>query len=368
MGSLFVSVSTSAAEFYVPEGGGGVTVSEPAENAYVFGDTIDINAPVRKDLIAAGESININESVFRSVFAAGQTIKFNLGDSGVVQGSVRAAGNEIVLSGNFVEDVLVAGETVRFENARIRGEVYVAANTVEMSNSQVLGNFTISARDFDETAIDEQVQGTLSINDPNTNRGVEAGVAVGVVVTALAGLFALVALMTLIAKEVSLFVGLLIILFVLRKYNKTELGSIRFDGRFGVDFAIGLVLGLVAPIVVALSLFLILPLFVLPLLISVGTLLGAVFVLTQSFLPIYLANLARNTFSWKVGVGLLTAVFYLLILLLNVAAYFAPITVIIILILGLAPFGYVLRQIMNSFAGSLKSNTEKVVSEEKPAA
>jgi hypothetical protein len=360
----FLSVPVNAAEFYVPEDGNEtVTISEPAENAYVAGTTINVDAPIRKDLIVAGQDININESVFRSVFAAGQTINFNLSENGVVQGSVRAAGNEIVISGNYIEDVIVAGQNVRFENARIRGEVYVSAQSVEVVDSQILGNFTMSAGEFDEGAIDEQVQGDLTINDPQTNVDAEAGVAIGAVGAGLAAVAAFVSLMILIANTVSFIVGLLIIYFVLKKYNKTELKGIKFDGKFGQDFAIGFVLTVVVPIVTILLMFLVVPLFLLPLILTITALLGSILALAQPFLPIYLANFARNVFGWNLGVGALTAIAYLLVLTLNILTFFFWFPGIILFIISLSSFGYVLRHVTRSLKNSLKSEQTAEVEE-----
>jgi hypothetical protein len=77
-------------------------------------------------------------------------------------------------------------------------------------------------------------------------------------------------------------------------------------------------------------------------------------------LPIYLANFARNAFGWNLGVGVLTAIAYFVILIVNILTaifwFLFPISVILFVI-SLSAFGYVLRQITLSLKNSLRAET-----------
>lgn len=109
-----------------------IIISENEKNLsdlYLFGNTIQVNAPVTNDLVAAGNSISIESNTSGSLLTAGGSLDIR-GDTG---GSVRAAGGNIVIDGNIERDLVLAGGSINItESAVINGDLIIAGGQINM--------------------------------------------------------------------------------------------------------------------------------------------------------------------------------------------------------------------------------------------
>ncbi|GEM_PF-1422524 len=100
-----------------------ITIDSSQKNLidpYLFGGSIDVNAPVTNDLVAAGGNIQVNAPVTGSVMVAGGDIRLK---SNVNQ-SARLAGGNIQVDGHVGRDLIVAGGSLTISSsASISGDV-----------------------------------------------------------------------------------------------------------------------------------------------------------------------------------------------------------------------------------------------------
>jgi len=117
--SLFAFVTTiNAAE--IKTGDDSVIIVRPMKNAYVFGGSVDINAPITNDLTTVGGDITINSPVTGDILAAGGniTVSEKVGDS------IRIAGGDIMIDAPVENDVVIVGGSVKItQNASIKGDL-----------------------------------------------------------------------------------------------------------------------------------------------------------------------------------------------------------------------------------------------------
>lgn len=98
-------------------------------DAYFFGGTVTIDAPVENDLIAAGGDVTINGDVTGDLMATGGevVIRSNVGET------MRTAGGNVTISGHINRDLLIAGGNVRItKDASISGDVLFAGGNVRI--------------------------------------------------------------------------------------------------------------------------------------------------------------------------------------------------------------------------------------------
>lgn len=94
---------------------------------YLFGNSINVEAPVRNDLVAAGRDIIIETHVSGNIFAAAGNLRIR-GDS---DGSARVMGGNVVIDGHVGRDLLVAGGAVIItKTATIAGDLIVAGGEI----------------------------------------------------------------------------------------------------------------------------------------------------------------------------------------------------------------------------------------------
>lgn len=116
--SFTFATTINAAE--IKTGEDSVVVVRPMENAYVFGGSVDINAPITNDLTTIGGDITINSSVTGDLLAAGG----NIAVSEKVGDSIRIAGGNIIIDAPVENDVVIVGGSVKItKNASIKGDL-----------------------------------------------------------------------------------------------------------------------------------------------------------------------------------------------------------------------------------------------------
>jgi hypothetical protein len=115
-----------------------VNINAPVNSVMVAGGTININAPVKGDVIAGGGQINLNSAIGGKVVAGGGTL--NLG--GAVGTNLVAAGGQIsILSGtNVSKDAYLVGGSV-VNSGRINGTLSVSAQNFQNSGSAAKVDF-----------------------------------------------------------------------------------------------------------------------------------------------------------------------------------------------------------------------------------
>ncbi|MEK9156049.1 MAG: hypothetical protein AAB360_01970 [Patescibacteria group bacterium] len=119
-----------AADFRVSESGA-VTIekNDSLGNAYLAGNTINIDGAINNDLVAAGSAINIDGTVNQSTLIAGNTIN----QSGAVSQNARYAGNNVTISGQVGQDLVAAGRTVNVRrDAAVAGDAMIAGNAISI--------------------------------------------------------------------------------------------------------------------------------------------------------------------------------------------------------------------------------------------
>lgn len=102
------------------------------KDLYLFGSTIEINAPVRDDVVSAGRDIAIDNNVSGNINAAGSTVRVK-GDTG---GSVRTAGGNVVIDGRTGHDLVIAGGTIVVtKTSVVNGDLIVAGGDVTIDGN-----------------------------------------------------------------------------------------------------------------------------------------------------------------------------------------------------------------------------------------
>lgn len=115
----------------------GETVILPAnqknlKDLYLFGGTVQLNAPVTNDVVAAGGTVNLTGNITGDVLAAGGnvTIHSNVGNT------VRVAGGNVTIEGPVKNDLVVAGGNVTIsKTATVGGDLLVAGGQVNVEGT-----------------------------------------------------------------------------------------------------------------------------------------------------------------------------------------------------------------------------------------
>lgn len=156
--SLFVAGQANAA---VIRAGDSLIISgneKGLSDLYLFGNSIQLNAPVENDLVAAGGNISINSNTTGSLMSAGGSLDIK-GDTG---GSIRAAGGNIIIDGNIARDLVLAGGNISItETSVINGDLIVAGGQINMSGS-VNGKAIINGGQVNiDGKINKQLEGQI---------------------------------------------------------------------------------------------------------------------------------------------------------------------------------------------------------------
>lgn len=108
--------------------GDAIYINAPVDSAVVAGGTIEINAPIKGDLIAAGGKVEVNSDVGGKIVAAGGTIEIR-GD--VARNVVLAGGQIQIEPGSKIgRDALISGGNV-YNGGDIEGKLWVGAENFQ---------------------------------------------------------------------------------------------------------------------------------------------------------------------------------------------------------------------------------------------
>jgi len=340
--SLFSPLPVNAAQFGNPDEAGNVIFdSASQENIYGAGSDVQIKSRVLNDAVVAGQNINFSSDsdISGGILAAGQTLSIT---PRTVGSSVRAAGQTITVSGFVRKDVLLAGQTVVLKNLRVGADVVISAqNIIVEENVVIQGNIYASTSNLQGKLVSAsggKVDIKIEENDIKSAAWAVSTVDIGFFVyTTLSSLFVLIAL----------------VLF-LRSKQKLTVQAISFSKAFGIDTAVGAGILFLLPFITLISLFLIFGFSLLPLLFVVY----GFYALVGLYLPIYIANFIKNTFSLSIKTEFLVAIVYLFLTFSTLV----PVLNILVAIFGffasLSAFGFVLRQLTKLIKNALDVKEE----------
>jgi hypothetical protein len=332
--SCFLILNVNAAESQTNDRADFQTVSQ---NIYLAGGNLEVAQDAPKDLLIAGGTINISSSVQRNLIAAGGTVDIK----GPVGASLRVAGGTVTLESNVNEDVIIAAGEVIIKNSTINGDLIVSAGKLTLENSNIKGNFYGSYSEISGD-ISSQVVGTKNVQKIEENKRDTSAEFLSSL--NLYGQF-------------SVIIVALAIYWIQKKRGGIEIDNIKFNGQFGWDFLIGSATLVLPFIVLIFSGLLSLIPFVgyLSLFPFIATLTGWIYLtstLSLVFVPIYLANLLRNSFSMKISVLNWMFISFGIIFFLRLFVVLVPVLFILELPINIvmtAVFGYIFRNLYNKY-------------------
>jgi len=338
---LTIALPVKSAEFYPKnEKEQNFEIKATRDNVYAAGSEIRVTESVAKDLILAGSEISIKGNVGRSIIAAGSKIEIN---SSRVGGATRLAAGEIILTGNFAEEVIVAASSVVIENATINGDLIVSADKLTLKNSRISGNANLTYSTLEGDDLKGQVLGELKKNkvEPQPFYSGEN-------------------LYSFLITQLSVIIFLLIVSSILSKRNTLALSDIDFSSRYWKDLGIGLGFAILTlPVVVILSFLQLYPLALL-----LGAIIYLLYFLSSFFLPIYAANLVKNTAKLETKISTLVIITYLVIAILSFIPVVNIISFIFLFFVQAANFGYLSRKLNHTFFASLPPPSKLEMKEE----
>jgi len=328
-GLIFTPLSVSAAQFGELDSSGNITFDDPTqENIYGVASHIEVQNRVLSDAVLVGEAIEFSEEtdVTGGIIAFGQNLTLT---PRTVGSSIRAAGQDITVSGYVRKDVVVAGETVVLEDIRVGGDLVIAAETIYVKD-----NVLIQGGIYATAAI---VEGELT-NSSGDNINLEVGQNAHSNQDFLPELTSVEFLFWLYSIIGSAIAVALLAYWLSRK-NKLTVSAYAFNRTMFTDVITG-----------ALVFFVTAPVFVIALILSVGWpllpvafILYSLFALTGVYLPIYIANIIKNTASISMAIKWLIAIVFTASLLLSVIPFVKFVWWVISFILSLAILGSILR-------------------------
>lgn len=322
---LLVGFNSSYAMTLPPiDDNGNSIVNEETADLYFAGSTLTLNNNVAGDLTAAGQTMNINSQVITgSVNIAGQTMQLKTEGVG---GSVRFAGQDAVVNGKIVGDVVMFGQTLTLENAHIYGDLVFFGQTLNIKDGVVvegkfMGNYADSNKDLKDVVV-----GSVEIIESQQPTAEET--RMGKVVMFVVGLFLWTIPMAILT--------LLLALILNRKKklsnpeNKCLLPNFK---NVGIGFAAWV--GSIAFFVVSL--------FTVPVVGVIYLISFVIFAIlvTTVYAPIYVANVIKNQFNLKLGIGWMVVLAWLGLTLIALVPVVGG---IVTSIFGLASLGYAMTQ------------------------
>lgn len=138
---VLLPLHATAATFLQQEEGN-VTVSTPIENdAYIFGNRIDVDAAISEDALIFGQFISIGSPIGQDLFSAGQTIEV----TAPVQDDAHLAGNAITVRSSVDGDIFAAGQSLTLtEASSIADDAYLTGQSVTIAGT-ISGTARIAA-------------------------------------------------------------------------------------------------------------------------------------------------------------------------------------------------------------------------------
>lgn len=311
-----------------------IEVNKIEENLYISSQNVKINAPIKKDLVVSGNTVEINAPIERNIIALGGTIKIN---STSVGATVRAAGGSIEISGNFEEDVVVAAGNVTLKNAKIRGDLIVSSGNLVIKDSKIGGKFIGSYGQIDGNIKDQVTSQNISIiaYDSSSNGKNDS-----------------FKWFWRLGAEISVILGLILITYFLSKRKRLSILEIMPNNKFGIDILAGIGY-FILPILIFLPALL---LQIYPLVTTLWLMIILGMFLSNIFLPIYMANFAKNTFNLQIKLSYLVFAVYAVMVVLSLIPGASVLAGLIMFIFFLANFGFLTRKLFGVINNSLKSN------------
>jgi hypothetical protein len=330
IGLLFVITLT----FGIPvqaiqyESNDNIVVNEAKSNFHAAGNTIVVNQPISKDFVGAAQDITINGNIERNIIAAAQNISINNN----VGGATRVAGQKINISGSMNDDVILFGQNIVINNATINGDLVVYANTLTLTNSSVTGDLIGQTSLPDKASLDQQVQGTISLQELNQEEAYKQEKQDTQAEKTSSFIY----------KELGAFVGLLVLYLLLRKKNRLRIPSI--NGTSSIkDFIIGAITCAVLPLLGIVSMILLFTIAGPLVMIIVGLML-----LSSVFLPIYLGNLLKSTVLKATPISYLILGSFVLLVVLSLLGSLPILNFLVglfMFLLWIANLGFILKKL-----------------------
>ncbi len=233
-------------------------------DAYIAGAVVSVKGNYRRDLYVGGATVSIAAHVAGKLKAAGAQVL--VGPQTTVPGDIRLAGAHVVFSGIGGGKAEIYGDTVEIDG-RIAGDVLVRARNVSIGKDAVLaGNVVLQTLNEPVIAPGARLLGHRTVTTPppqeRAYRGAEALVG--------AALFGVAAG----------FLAGLMLLIVRRSFVERAIAALR--ARPGHSFGLGVLILILLPLVTLILLVTVigvptalLLLLALPLLLFVGTIIGA---------------------------------------------------------------------------------------------
>jgi len=336
------------------------------DNLYLAGSDVKVEASLEKDVAIIGENIELLSRVRRNVFLSGFDVNINtnvIGGSVMAFGenvevrantidqSVRVLGNKVVVSGNIAEDLIIAGNNVVIEDANIRGDVYVHAGTLTIKETETRGDLIGGYDELRAEGIEEETRGEYKLKQ---NKDRDSGIPE--IFRALRAARAAFIAWSLFSSVI----GLGILVFILKRYNKLEIEKNTFTDNFLKDLLTGL--SVVAGIIF-ISIF---GVVVLPLTFQVVVLFLTLNSLINLYFFIYLANLLKNSFNIELNIVSLIVILFFGVSLLALVPIVNGLIAIFSFVIGLANLGFVSRKFYEVGIKTLRKDSEldqKVVTE-----
>lgn len=101
----------------------------PLKDLYLFGNTVQVNAPVTNDIVTGGNIVNITGSVSNELIAGGSNVIIR----GKIGNTARVAGGTVIVDAPVTHDLVIAGGTITIgKNATIGGDLMAAGGQVNI--------------------------------------------------------------------------------------------------------------------------------------------------------------------------------------------------------------------------------------------
>lgn len=271
---------TQAAQFRSSEDQFTLSQSETInDDLYVSSGNIQINGTINGDLFIAGGQANINGNITGDLFVAAGSIAID----GTIGDDLRVLGGSIQVNGTVKDDLMVAGGDVRVgENANIGGAVYNSSGQLTIAGTTGPVIATVGNLSLTNTA---RISGDLTYTSSN-----RANITQGAVVTGQTtqhqppikprGAAALLTTVRLLSFLTLLVIALLLLLIF---PSMTNLLSLNWRQRFGLNLLWGFIYLIIIPIAAIILMVTIVgiplgigALLLYPIIIYLGTLVGVI--------------------------------------------------------------------------------------------
>jgi cytoskeletal protein CcmA (bactofilin family) len=125
-------------------------------DAYLAGNTVQINSPVEGDAIIAGGTVDIDAPIAQDLIVAGDKVTVNKD----IEDDIRIAASSVTIKSNIKGDVIVFAQTLIIDkDATISGDIIAFVSQLKLDGT-VKGNIKVAS---ENTTITGEVQGDSNI-------------------------------------------------------------------------------------------------------------------------------------------------------------------------------------------------------------